>query len=112
MTVSLDLLPEDERLNFLPNPVPATLLARLAVHEELQGQGLGQLLMVDAFVRTLKGAEYTGSHVLVLDATGDRAKQFYQRFHFRELLDDPLHLYLPLENLKQLISAGEAEGRG
>jgi GNAT superfamily N-acetyltransferase len=34
--------------------VPATLMGRLAVHENRHGQGLGELLLFDAFSRTLR----------------------------------------------------------
>jgi hypothetical protein len=35
-------------------------------------------------------------------ALHDRAKQFYVRYGFQPLADDPLHLFLPIESIEPL----------
>ena len=76
--------------------VPALLLARLGVAQQWQGQGMGEVLLVDVLRRAVIISEQTGLYSVVLDALTERAKSFYLRYGFSELLDDPLHLYLPI----------------
>ena len=47
-------------------------------------------------------SEQTGLHAVVLDALTDRAKDFYLRYGFSELLDDPYHLYIPISTIIDL----------
>lgn len=62
-------------------PIPAILLARLAVDTRVQGQGLGTWLFDEALQRTLGLAADgpIGFRVLVTDAKNERAAVFYQR---------------------------------
>jgi GNAT superfamily N-acetyltransferase len=79
----------------LPRQVPVTRLARLAVRQVIQGQGLGRLLLADALNRA-RGAAQSGSAGVFVDAKDDAASRFYQRFGFQPCADQPLKLYLPL----------------
>ena len=81
--------------------IPSYLLARLAVDLNQQGKGIGEDLLYDVFRRAVLIAEQTGLYAVVLDALNDRAKKFYLSYGFQELLDDPLHLYLPVETIVQ-----------
>lgn len=85
-----------------PYPMPVALLGRLAVDRTFQGQGLGSLLLLDALRNTLHAASYVAIRALVVDALDENAKRFYEHFGFRELLDDPKHLYLPLSQAAAL----------
>jgi GNAT superfamily N-acetyltransferase len=80
----------------LPRQIPVTRLARLAVRRELQGQGLGRLLLADALNRARGAAQSVGSAGVFVDAKDDEAARFYQRFGFRPCADQPLKLYLPI----------------
>lgn len=82
--------------------IPALLLARLAVDTRSQGQRLGEFLLLDVLRRAVIISEQTGLYAVVLDALTDRAKSFYLRYGFRELIDDPLHLYLPVGTILEL----------
>ena len=81
--------------------IPSFLLARLAVDIRQQGKGIGEFLLLVVFCRAVLIAEQTGLYAVVLDALNDRAKIFYLSYGFQELLDDPLHLYLPVETIIQ-----------
>ncbi|MGH9851699.1 MAG: GNAT family N-acetyltransferase [Blastocatellia bacterium] len=59
--------------------IPALLLARLAVDQRFQGQGIGEFLLLDVLRRAVVISEQTGLHAVVLDALTDRAKDFYLR---------------------------------
>jgi GNAT superfamily N-acetyltransferase len=88
-------LPEDLAKK-LPRKVPGIRLGRLAVDRSVQGQGLGELLLVDAITRTRHVLEHVGVHALFVDAKDKEAAAFYRRYGFRPLPSDPLRLVLPL----------------
>ncbi len=79
-----------------PRQVPITRLGRLAIHHDLQGQGLGRLLLADALNRARSAAQSVGSAGVFVDASADTASRFYQRFGFQPCADQPLKLYLPI----------------
>lgn len=94
-------LPPDvtKRLARYPQ-IPAVLLGRLAVDQTVQGQGISELLLVDALARALNAE--IAAHLMVVDALHERAAGFYEHFGFRRFADQPLRLYLPLAQARQL----------
>jgi predicted GNAT family N-acyltransferase len=80
--------------------LPATLLGRLAVHQQRRGQGFGELLLFDAFSRTLRSE--IASHVLVVDAKDEVAQTFYERYRFLKLVSAGRRLFLPLAEIAML----------
>lgn len=90
-------LPEAVARRLPHYPVPAAILGRLAVDKRYQGRGLGELMLADAIKRVLHASEAVAVHAIVVDATNDRAKTFYERYGFIALVDTPQRLYLPLE---------------
>ena len=90
-----DLQPADQRR--LPRyPVPAARLARLAVTQQEQRQGLGESLLQDAVKRCLALRGELGLRLLVVDALDERAAAFYRLHGFRATAARVLTLYLPL----------------
>lgn len=83
----------------LPRRVPGIRLGRLAVDRSVQGQGLGELLLVDVIARARHVLEHVGVHALFVDAKDERAAAFYRKFDFRPLPSDPLRLVLPLAGM-------------
>jgi len=81
-------------------PVPAMLIARLAVSEVAQGQGLGGLLLYDALARLVTVSESIGFEVVVVDALDHDASAFYRRYGFAQFQDDDLHLFLTTKSLR------------
>jgi GNAT superfamily N-acetyltransferase len=82
--------------------VPVVLIGRLAVDQSVQGQGLGALLLVDALRRSAQISEQVGIRAVEVDALDDAAKNFYLKFGFRPLLDDPRHLFMPMHEIRKL----------
>jgi GNAT superfamily N-acetyltransferase len=82
--------------------VPVVLIGRLAVDRRVQGQGLGEHLLYDAFQRIQRLAEEIGIRGVEVDAIDDSARSFYLKHGFRSLLDDPRHLFLSLEVIRKL----------
>jgi predicted N-acetyltransferase YhbS len=67
----------------VPGPVPAALIAKLALHVSLHGQRLGDLLLVDALTRVID-ASTSGPAVraIVVDAATHHGRALYARFGF------------------------------
>ncbi len=76
----------------------------LAVAVEHQGRGLGAALLKDAIGRTL-AAEIAGIRALAVQAKDARAQSFYAHFGFRSSPTDPLHLFVPLKDLRTCLDA-------
>jgi GNAT superfamily N-acetyltransferase len=93
---------EDVPTEDLPRyPIPAILIARLAVAKSAQGMGVGTGLMLMALRLAVEIADRLGVYVVTVDAMGDEAKAFYQKgFGFTELLDDPHHLFVTVADLR------------
>jgi GNAT superfamily N-acetyltransferase len=83
------------------HPVPVILLARLAVDQAAQRQGLGRLLLVDAMKRCLQLSKELGVHAIEVEAIDGEAKQFYLKYGFAALEDSELHLYLPIATIEK-----------
>jgi len=84
--------------------VPATLLGRLAVASEYQGQRLGELLLMDALRRCWETSKTIGSTAVITDAKDAGAQRFYEKYDFRAFEGIPRRLFLPMATVKQLFT--------
>lgn len=84
-------------------PVPAVLLARLAVDREHQRAGVGRSLLQDVMLRCLDAAESIGARVLLVHAKHEAAKTWYLQYGFEESPTDPLHLLMLLKELRAFV---------
>lgn len=85
----------------MPNqPVPAALLARLAVDRSVQAMGVGAWLLQDAMRRALTVSDELGVRVLLVHAIDDRARSYYERFGFEPSPADPLSLQLLIKDIR------------
>jgi len=101
--VSFEHIPAGASKKLPKHPVPVVLLARLAVDGSAQGTGLGEGLLLDALQRALDLSGRLGVYAIEVDAIDDAAAAFYRKYGFTPLLDDPLHLYLPIATVEQLL---------
>lgn len=102
-SIELDTLPEEVARKLPKYPVvPATLIGRLAVGVAFRGQGLGELLLMDALKRCLIGAKQIGSAAVVVDAKDDQAARFYEKYGFIALPKVPKRLFLPMATIERL----------
>lgn len=86
------------------HPIPVILLARLAVDRSLQGKGVGPALLKDALLRAANAADTIGARAVLVHATDEAAKGFYQHFNFEPSPSDPYHLLLMMKDIRRLIS--------
>jgi ribosomal protein S18 acetylase RimI-like enzyme len=96
-------MPYELRRRLPRYPVPVAHLGRLATCLSVRGQGLGETLLFDALLRTLRVAEEVGIVALEVRAKTEQVRAYYQRYGFHSMLDDRLHLYLPLATARQLV---------
>jgi GNAT superfamily N-acetyltransferase len=82
--------------------IPATLMGRLAVDQQHRGRGLGELLLFDAFSRTLRSE--IASYAFVVDAKDDTAIAFYERYRFIRLTSAGRRLFLPIAEIATLFA--------
>jgi GNAT superfamily N-acetyltransferase len=101
--VSLADLPEEigKKLPRYPE-VPATLLGRLAVSSEFQGQGVGGLLLANALGRALMTSSTVASAVVVVDAKDEVLLNFYIHHGFIPLATFPNRLIYPVKSIRGL----------
>jgi GNAT superfamily N-acetyltransferase len=118
MTISVgslgfDQLPHDIRKKLPKYPVPILRVARLAVGEDTQGQGVGRLLMRAAFVMAVDVRERFGCIGIVVDAKRD-AVGFYSNLGFDPLevvageigeKPTPRPMFLPIREVEAAIKA-------
>lgn len=83
-------------------PIPAVLLGRLAIDRRRQGQGFGAYLLVDALKRVARASATIGVYAVVVDASSDKAAQYYRDFGFIDLPEQARSLFLPMETIVQL----------
>lgn len=75
-----------------PNPIPMVVLARLAVHNDYHGKGIGVGLLKDCVRRSVHAMNVVGGAGILVHAIDESAKNFYTKFGFSELTFDHMML--------------------
>jgi GNAT superfamily N-acetyltransferase len=106
-SVERDVWPRSNR--FPADGVGVAFLGRLAVDKRAQGKKIGTMMLMRAIEQTERAARDLGIYALVLHALHDRARDWYMSlgFGFEPLLDDPHHLFLPIEAIRMSGMAAE-----
>lgn len=97
--VTYDDAPERMAKGLPHHPVPAMILARLAVDLRFRGQGIGADLLRDALERTIAVAQIAGVRAVIVHAKDDQAKAFYEHFGFVAFPGRSLTLYRLLKDV-------------
>lgn len=98
-------LPPDLSARLPKRQLPVAMLAWLGVAQSRQGQGLGKLLLAQA-LRDCHDAGRTFAFIaVILDCVSEAAKNFYQRYDFKELPGHPFRLFLSADRLEAMMSA-------
>jgi GNAT superfamily N-acetyltransferase len=85
-----------------PDPLPAVLLARLAVDRKYQGVGLGRALLKHFLLKALEVAELTGVRILLVHAKDAGAANFYRQYGFEPSPVDELVLLLLVKDVREV----------
>jgi len=85
---------------------PATLIGRLAVDREYQGQRLGGRLLLDVLARALDASRQVASFAIITEAKDEDAQFSYEHYGF-QLLPTKRHdrrLFLPMGTVERLFA--------
>lgn len=81
--------------------IQTTLLGKLAIDNNFQGQGLGKLILIDALKRSFKLSKIIGSFAIIVDPIDKDAERFYDKYGFLKLPDSG-KIFLPMKTIEQL----------
>jgi len=102
-TLAPGVVPEAARKHIPRYPlISATLIGRLAVSLDWQGQGCGAILLARALRMAYDNAAIVGSAMVVVDAIDDAAARFYEGHGFTQLADSR-RLIMPLATIGDVI---------
>jgi GNAT superfamily N-acetyltransferase len=96
-------LPENYPRKLPRFPLPVTLLGRMAVSKNLQGQRLGEFLLMHALERAWTGSQQVASWAVVVD-TKAGAREFYLKHDFVPLPSQPHRLFLAMATIEKLFA--------
>lgn len=82
-----------------PAEIPIALLARLAVHQDLQGKGVGGRLLASALRTAASASQSVAFRAVVVDALDEEAAGFYRKFGFEATRISPLKLIMPTHDI-------------
>lgn len=104
-------LPSDVRkavkLKGVKMEIGATLLGRFAIHSDMQSRGLGTMLCMDAFYKTLVASRSVASVGIILHARTDVAKRFWRKREFVSLgerQDGQEQFFMPMSYIEKLFA--------
>ena len=105
-SVERKLLPQEVIKKLPPSysDLPAILLGRLAIATRYQGQGIGEMLLMDALKRSYFTSMQVGSMSVLVDPLDSDAATFYKKYDFI-LLPDSGKMFLPMATIAQLFPA-------
>lgn len=105
MAVRSDLGPTKWQRAGVPD-IPVIYIRAVAVHESMQGKGLGTALVIDALNRCIDITDQMGAAAIVLDVLQDthfdRRWNFYTELGFQPLHDpdNPHRVFIPMADVK------------
>lgn len=82
-------------------PVPAVLLARLAVDARCGGRGIGRQLLVHALEGFADASTHVGFEAVVVHAIDAEAVTFYARYGFTRFANHELDLYMTTKTVRE-----------
>jgi ribosomal protein S18 acetylase RimI-like enzyme len=88
----------------MPDPVPIVLIGRLAVDKSMQGRHVGADLLRDAVLRIVGASETVGVRAVLVHASSDAAKSFYERHGFEASPVEPMTLMITIDDAVAMMS--------
>lgn len=96
-----------------PDPVPAMVLARLAVDNSEKGNQIGRHLVQDAMRRCLLAGRHVAARTIIVHALNSEVVVFYKKFGFIELpaVEGGITLHLTLAKIVAALKAAQASAQ-
>ena len=109
MAVRADLGPKKWKRAGVPD-IPVIYIRAVAVRTDMQGEGLGTALVIDAMKRCVNISGEMGAAAIVLDVLEDdhfdRRWKFYAELGFQPLGDpnNPNRIFIPMADVRQTLA--------
>jgi len=87
----------------MSDPIPVAVLARLAIDQSRQGEGLGRALFRDCALRVANAADTIGIRGIIVHAISEQAKAFYLAVGFDPSPSEPMTLMVTLADVRRLL---------
>ena len=98
-------LPGSYRRGLPEFEIGMVLLARLAITEDHQGEGLGRDLLVEAIERAADAGTQVAARFIGVDPIDEDARGFYLAFGFKQIEGDPgARMYLRIDHAVEALS--------
>lgn len=97
--ISRESLPERYSKGLPRYPIPAMRVRKLAVDRSVQGRGLGEALLMECFRRAVRLSQQVGIFAVTVDALNEQSKNFYLKYGFISLEDQPLSLFISITTI-------------
>lgn len=87
-------------------PVPVFLIAQLAVHAKIKGQGLGKVTLVKALEHLWSIHAHLKAYAIIVDCLHQRVEDFYAKFGFEMLCvhNSRTRMFLPMTTVGRLFA--------
>lgn len=82
---------------------PAFMISKVAVDQQIQGQGNGKDLVFDAIGRIVGVAQLGGGRLIVVDAIDQNAHAFYQNLDFIPVEKNDHRLYMKVATARRIL---------
>jgi GNAT superfamily N-acetyltransferase len=83
------------------HPIPAILIARLAVDRRHQGQRLGSRLLAEALRLVVVASDAAAARLVVVDAIDDHAAALYRSWGFIDVPENPHRLFRKISDIRR-----------
>lgn len=100
-SIPKERVPENIRKKIPYQDYPVTLLGRLAIDFNAQGNNYGSFLLIDALKRSYTISKQIASAAVVVDPINEAAHSFYKKYGFIALPDSK-RMFLPMKTIAQL----------
>ncbi|MBZ9655037.1 GNAT family N-acetyltransferase [Phyllobacterium lublinensis] len=97
--ISRNDVPKQIKGKQAPNQIPVALLARLAVDQQYQGQGLGAALLKNALLSVVSAAQAVAFRAVMVHALDKESETFYRKFGFVDAKNLDGTLLLPTQDI-------------
>ena len=91
--------------------VPVLFLGQVAVDRQVQGLGVGSVLMHHVFEKACVVADEVGCHAVLLDVMSDggddafaKRQQWYEEFGFQSFASNPARMFMTVKQIRQIIN--------
>ncbi|MEM9922199.1 MAG: GNAT family N-acetyltransferase [Cyanobacteria bacterium P01_D01_bin.50] len=98
-SIELENIPENLSKRLPKYPAPAMLIGRLAVDKGMQGQRLGETLLMHALNKAVRATSEIAIFAVRVDALDEEPKKFYLHYGFKAFKDKKFSLLLPMKTI-------------